>query len=534
MRVKKLETLRNKIVIGRAFIESLTLQDHSVYVAVGRTREWEPNVVPQPKETQSNLLTIFDTLVGMKKVTGSDCSLIARRIDWQTGKVYDEYSQELDIFSYERREELSGTSSADAGQNLIVGANTAYETELSVGDFILMLGDENGSPLVTKEIVDINVSQQTLTVNSSFSSSYTDNTAFKVVNTFPAFANEFYVRNSKDQVFKCLFNNFGAESTVQPEISLDGNLPQNLFIQTSDGYKWKYMYTIPSGLKEKFFTKDWMPVVKDNVVSDSAVNGRIDVVTILNGGSGYSAGLSQSSADILDVVGDGVGAKITAQVTNGVITGINIFNVGSGYTRATVSVNDPNKLPATTEASIKIEIGPQNGHGFDPFYELGAGTVMISVDLESDENGTIPTESGAEKFDFRKIALLKNPLNHNNEVLQNSNYRTSSIINISSPPANYTIDEIVYQGDSLAGSTFSGVVVDWKSQNNEIWINNITGNFQSFTPLRGTLQDTAVTAFGLSRPEYQLYSGEILYIENREPVVRNVDQTEQIKLVFSF
>ena len=104
-----------------------------------------------------------------------------------------------------------------------------------------------------------------------------------------AYDNKFYVRNSKDQIFKCLFNNanttsVAANSTVMPEIDIGGQLPENPFVETSDGYRWKYMYKIPSGLKEKFFTNDYMPVVTEETISNSARNGRIDILKIITAG----------------------------------------------------------------------------------------------------------------------------------------------------------------------------------------------------------------------------------------------------------
>jgi len=62
---------------------------------------------------------------------------------------------------------------------------------------------------------------------------------------------KFYVKNRYDQVFKCLWNKNGAPSTEEPyfEPGVYGN--NNIF-QGSDGYKWKFMYTIDTGLKLKF------------------------------------------------------------------------------------------------------------------------------------------------------------------------------------------------------------------------------------------------------------------------------------------
>jgi hypothetical protein len=321
-----------------------------------------------------------------------------------------------------------------------------------------------------------------------------------------------------------------------PTISIDGQLPENAFIETSDGYKWKYMYTIPAGLKEKFFTSDWMPVIADSLVVSSAETGRLDILKIISGGQGYQANGNSSSAQIVTVTGDGTGANLTAQVVNGVITKINIIDGGQNYTTATLSIIDNTKISNTANANVVAVIGPQNGHGADPYYELGATNLMVSVDLAADENNTIPTETAIEKFDYRQIIILRNPKSNAGSYLANTNYKTVYVCSITSPPSgvNYDLDETVYQGTSLATATFTGTVVNWDAASNELWLNNITGTFIDNAPLIGTTQTSAVTAFTLTEPDWEPYTGEVLYVENRSKVVRDPNQTEQIKIVLSF
>ena len=69
----------------------------------------------------------------------------------------------------------------------------------------------------------------------------------------------FYVRNSFDQVFKCLWNANGAPSTVMPSFT-PGTYGTNGIFQGTDGYKWKYMYTIDTGSKRSFMDASWIPV----------------------------------------------------------------------------------------------------------------------------------------------------------------------------------------------------------------------------------------------------------------------------------
>ena len=88
-------------------------------------------------------------------------------------------------------------------------------------------------------------------------------------------------------VFKCLNNDANTVSTVAPafsETSADDD-----FYFTSDGYHWKYMYTVDSTTFNRFATTDYIPVTPNANVSGNAISGAIDVVLVENGGSRYNS-----------------------------------------------------------------------------------------------------------------------------------------------------------------------------------------------------------------------------------------------------
>jgi len=103
----------------------------------------------------------------------------------------------------------------------------------------------------------------------------------------------YYVMTDQFNVYKCLFNNKGAASTVKPT-----GFSTSAFT-TSDGYTWKYMYTISLGDANKFLTSVHIPVKtltasdgstesdRQFAVQNAAVNGAIEVIETVNIGSGY-------------------------------------------------------------------------------------------------------------------------------------------------------------------------------------------------------------------------------------------------------
>jgi hypothetical protein len=422
-----------------------------------------------------------------------------------------------------------------------------------------------------------------------------------------------YVRNTRDQIFKCLYNNNAANSTVEPTIDIDGQLPENAFILTGDGYKWKYMYTIAPGLKQKFFTDVWMPVANDAAVVAASESGRIDIINVVWGGSGYLGGGNSNSASILSITNtDGANSNLVARVSNGEITAVTILDGGNNYTRGTVTVVDTSRLGNTTlggtvnvngtivtanlantsnqaftgnvfkndiitiegqsrnvvsvtnstqiivntaftgsinsaialiqrsNAVFDIEFSPQGGHGHFPAEELGARSLMISVELDGEElsggNPTIPVSDNLNTFDFNQVSLIQNPLIANGAYTANlDNYRVSDRVFVSDPGlTNFIDDETVFVGSTLSSATMVANVAHWDSEDNYLYINNITGTYSASELIRGADSGAITTILEIESSDIKKYTGDLLYISNRKNVSRSQNQIEQVKIVLTF
>ena len=107
------------------------------------------------------------------------------------------------------------------------------------------------------------------------------------------YGRSFYVITDQNNVYKCLNNNKGATSTIRP-IGFSTSA-----FTTSDGYHWKYMYTVSLGKADKFMTAAYMPVQnvlsadgttegdRQTLVHNAAANGAVEVIETVNVGSGY-------------------------------------------------------------------------------------------------------------------------------------------------------------------------------------------------------------------------------------------------------
>ena len=96
------------------------------------------------------------------------------------------------------------------------------------------------------------------------------------------YSKKFYVINKYGYVYKCLFNNYGAPSTIMP-----GSTSKIGDFKTADGYIWKYMFYVSTKDQKKFQTTDYFPVQNDPAVANLAINGGIHVIVVDSSANGY-------------------------------------------------------------------------------------------------------------------------------------------------------------------------------------------------------------------------------------------------------
>jgi hypothetical protein len=342
----------------------------------------------------------------------------------------------------------------------------------------------------------------------------------------------FYVKNKFDQVFKCLWNNNGTTSTKEPYFE-PGTFSTNNVFQDSDGYKWKYMYTITYANKIKFLDDTWMPVPlptsAPNAVDTFAGSGSIDIINVTNGGSGYDP----ANADIyITITGDGKYAAANATVTSGVITDIAVANTGSNYTYANVTITTAQGFGAN--ATAVVYPSPIGGHGFNAISELGCRHIMLTASFEKSESGALPTD-----IDFRQIGLISNPYVYygSDKIVANSTtYRLSTDYIVSTGSNAYLQDETVYQSTNglLASAYFTATTLSFDASSNQLKLLNNQGTANLNQIFYGANSTTARVALQKNDTLFVPFSGYLMYIENRQAVTRSADGSEQFKLVLGY
>jgi len=498
--------ITNKFRINNAeqFQESFSETNNTVYyLGIGRPQpfgtlargdsrtdyEGTDSNPTTPGDTVVREFYTYDDLLAAKRIQASDVSFVIPRRNWTSGTVYD-------IYRHDYGEFVTGSTSTRVTSNS--GATTLYDST-------------------------------------------------------------FYVLASNNSVYKCLDNNSNAASTDEPTGT------GTSVISTTDGYKWKFMYTLSSDQRTNFLSTDFMPITtnanadtaQNNVIS-AAVNGAIDVIKIKSAGSGGNNGTYTG----IDIRGDyaingGTRAQCSVTVAGGQVTNVTVTTAGSGYTFATLSNTQLVAAGATglSGAELDIIIPPKGGHGANAFEELGGFFVMLNTSLEGTESSNTGDFSAVN--DFRKIALLRDPTKSSAAVTSNTARLTKAIKIASSPtPGTFTVDEEINQ--TLTGAV--GKVVEWDSTNNILYYiqtrhndagintngdliqfsgaNVVTGQSSGATGTPDTAVSSTVNnvlfASGYALPEIDHDTGDILYVENRTPLQRASDQTENIKLIIEF
>jgi hypothetical protein len=355
------------------------------------------------------------------------------------------------------------------------------------------------------------------------------------------YAGTYYFMTSDYRVYKVLDNNGGvAYSGSEP--TSETSTPFEL-----GGYRLQYMYKITTTEVTKYLTSDFIPVSTDATVSGDAVDGALDVVRT-TAGSGYTDGTYYSPVD-----GDGANGIVKIVVASGSIVkqgsaGTNMYTIGSGYTFANIDLTNvytnvglttAGNIGSGTGGLVQPIISPKGGHGKDAVHELGGHFVMTNVKLEQNEGADFTVAN-----DFREVGIIKNPFNFGTTtVATSSTARQTYTVTLSgAPSAAYEIDETITQ--STTGAV--GRVVEFDSATNTIYYQQekyanyglaANGNVIAFSGsnvITGSNSNGVGTASTYANPELQPDSGKVIYIENRRPISRASDQTEDIKIVVEF
>ena len=479
----------NKFRINNAeqFVESFSeTAATTYYLFIGRAHSWATDAdvqgnsinegtdasPPTPNDDVTSEFYNYDDMLGAKIITSSDVSHCIPRRNWTTGTTYDMYEHNI-----------SSSNAANSG------------------------------------------------ATNLFDSSYV-------------------VMNSSFAVYKVIENDGATASTVEPTST------SNSIFETSDGYRWKYMYSLTSAETLNFMSTDFIHVSTDSTVSAAAVDGALDTILVVAGGSSFNTS-SGSTISAIPIRGDGSSGVASVTISSGAIATATVTTAGSGYTFAYIRSADiiaaTNAGGAGSGCNLNVIIPPKGGHGANAIKELGGFYVMLNKSLVGVE-GTSDIGVGN---DFRRIGLLRDPTNFGTSTVASATTRRQIYATIfSSVSGTFTADEELNQATTGAVAK----VIEYDSTNLILYYyqtrfpdvgtdtngnltaisgaNAITGQSSSASATPNTSSSATVNgvtfASGYANPELAYDSGDIIYVEERSPITRASDQTENVKLIIEF
>ena len=488
------------------FIESLYGDEgvNTSYLFIGRPTPWDDDTRPHnPTNNLKDFFGAYHQMLSMKRILGNEAFPMIRRYSWQSGTTYDMYRHD-------------------------------YSSE-----------------------------------NPSFTLATTLENAV------------YYVINQNNDIYVCLDNNLNIPSIVEPQ-----NQGYDPFY-TSDGYQWMRLFSIKQQVLFDFSTANFIPVTTDgaNIDTRTRVGGEITTVVINNRGFGYTISPGGTQNEVANyyckIVGDGTGAVASVRVTPPPVNNANIgqgigairvVRPGSGYTYATLDFTpgrcyatladldaDVNGLDPRGDGSFRstVIINPPNGWGSDIERQLGAYTAGVFSKLDYTLNDFFPDTT------FRQLGILQNP-EPNRGIPENSNTLSGcfafKVVEIEGQPE-FIIGETIYQDylnpDTSRTETAKGIIVGWDElrgimryiQIPELHTddNGVLYQFQAGAFIYGATSNKVVepTSFngsegglvfvdGFADTEVKRYTGNMLYLSNITPILRQPTQTERISLLIQF
>ena len=346
----------------------------------------------------------------------------------------------------------------------------------------------------------------------------------------------YYVLTANNRVYLCVQqgrNNNGVAqtSTVDPETTGTTTVAK----ATSDGYIWKYLFTLTANNANKFLSANFIPVSKvDSAtglgtilqtqldVQKAADSGQIIGFRVTAAGSGYT------SAPTVTINGNGTNARAIATLSDaGGIGKVEIDDssggipFGSGYDYASVTLSS-----GSAEVSPIIS---GLGLGRDARADMNASSLMFNTKPNGLQNNSFIV-----KNDFRQIGLIKNPKKTatdsdftGTDALAAKKLTLSSIVNFDSDNSRDALIE--------GGTSGARAFVDDKRASTFLYHQNDSTGFIPFqtgeqiSDVNNGSRTATIDAD--SDGEIKLFDNEILYIENRAAVVRDAAQTEDVKII---
>lgn len=577
-----IETQRCRIYSAQQFMYGLVNNSNqNVYMFMGKTLAW-PNEASPPVPTDDVLghISYWDDMISLKKISPSNMTLVIQRWDWTQSIIYQEYTDNLNLF------------------DVTLGLKPFYVLTDDLNVYKCLFNN-NGSPSIYKPTgtsTNIIITPDLYKWKFMFSVNQADAESYLTTEWIPV---------------KVLTISDGSSQFDTQQAAIPGSIDVIEIISGGSGYT-----TVPAVT----ITGDGTGATAISIIKNGSISG----ISLTNRGQNYTNAIATvSSGQVTSIVmtsngigyisapavlfngGGGSGAAGIATVVGGQVTMVTITNPGSGYTSSPNVSFSVGNATATSVISggvvLRPIMSPPGGHGSDPVTELGGFSVMIQGQFAFNE-GNFSISN-----DFRRIGLVSNPMVWNinipytaitanqcysfylTNVVGSSFLIDQQIVGETSGAIGYVLDYnsgtfvlrlinisgIFIPGETLTNGSTTGLLQtatgtaiagtsssitlassDHTSTNGyknfTIQITGGTGfgqqniislnTYNGFTNVASvedpwTITPDSTSAYSIAEiiyPNIQPDTGYILYVENRRATMRSATQLENLKLVLDF
>jgi len=525
---------------ARDFINAVKSGDENLYAFIARSQPWNDDTDP-PSVLLSDRVQkdTWDDMMLLRRIKNSDISSGVRKIPWESGTVYREYDdtinlEEEDYFVFTTPEHnvyicidnnngAPSTSKPNHRSENVVeepdGYKWKYMTTVSVSLLNKFLLNDY-IPINSTDEISESAAPGTIEHLSVINSGtgYAPNRSVSTSDELPVF-----IQGNGTQVFSA-----SASITV-----IQGTIASVNITDGGSGYFFGPGVEFPIAFRQ-ITTQGTVQNAYGKATTD--LNGAIDSVDIIVPGNGYQPGtvsIVQSSAE---------GYAETNE--NGEITNaeIRIGRSGDDFFKATAIVVSENG----SGGEIRPIISPKGGFGSDQLKQLYADYVLISIEIDPTDILDIISLN-----EFRRLGLISNPIEYTNDALSSDGLLDSGGGNVYESDGSFvgtplstqaadakhrvvidTNNENFQADETIIGETSGAIGINMSKFNTDTlrvtiddsFINTDDVEFEVGEQIRGLTSGQTGIITDFIPPDVEKYSGEIYHINNIEPIIRADDQ----------
>jgi len=501
----------------------------SVYVGIGKSDVWSlttsdtTDTTPfTPADTLDQLGEARANLIGLKKIVGTEISHVIPRYTWTSGNSYYAWdSDDASIFDkafyiitsefkvYKCIKAGGGASSIQPTQTL---TDPTAESDGYIWKYMYTTGVQDAENFLTNSYMPVKtISLAAEAILAVSSSSSTTAILTETVDEITIGMTVSGTNVSGTPVVQAINGSVLTLSTAQTLTAAD----ILIFAWASD-----------ADAEAQLSEADYAQYLNQKASRDSSTAAGIERIEVTAGGTGYT------SAPTVTITGDGSGATATATVSAGAVTAVTVTGKGTNYRVVDITFSGG----GGSDAAARGVLAPKAGHGTDPISELGGFFISLNTKLDGNDGGDLTVGN-----DFRQILLLDEPRDYNatplaGNVATANTLKATSYLQSSTAVTAFTVDELIVGQTSGA----QAYVVELNGDDSRIRYhqNSKTGYtaFQNSEVVTGQTSNTSATLTSSANgaPEVDRLSGDILFLENRDPISRTTTQIEDIKVIIEF